>query len=346
MLINNQRPGVYSRYDLTSTYSTPRSANGAAVVARANGGVANTLYTFSSYQKAAEVFAPDAAGTHMLTCVKLLFDSGVSQVVAVRTDGDYAAALEKLEQVDNIGAVVFDASNAADIQLVKASVQRSADGLRERVGYCGVDDAEAAVAAARAVNCERIVICAPAAAVQNGADAAAVYTACALAGKVLAQNDCAYNWNGAEFPLLEPPVRLEEAVIQQLIGAGVTVFEQVGDAVECIRAVTTRTKTGTVEDRSMHSLNTILIVDDVMQSIRAALKLRLRGARVSAQSLQSISSQVTVELAGKQDDGILESFSPPSVYLDESDPSVCIVELSFKVAHVVSQIYITAHIQV
>ena len=346
MQINNQRPGVYSRYELSSDYATPRSLHAAAVVAKANGGIADTLYTFRSFAQAAEVFAPDTADTHMHTCIRLLFESGVSVVHAVAVGGGYASALACIEQVDGIGAVVCDAQETPELVTLRDSMLRSAQALRERVAYCGADDAQAAITTARALNSERVVLCAPPTEVAGAPRAAAVYVACLLAGQVLAKNDCAYNWNAAAFPTLSAVPRLPEEQLQDMIAAGVCVFEMVGGTVECVRAVTTRTKNGAVEDRSLHALNTILIIDSVMQGLRARLALQLRGTRVSAASLSSIASQVTIELAARQDEGVIESFQPPAVALDDADPSVCVVRLSFKVAHVVSQILVTAHIQV
>jgi hypothetical protein len=98
-----------------------------------------------------------------------------------------------------------------------------------------------------------------------------------------------------------------------------------------------------VADGSLKSLNTILIIDDVMRTVREALTARLRGARVS---METVKAQVTVELAAKQEDGVIESFEVPTVHADTLDPSTCVVEIAFRAAHVLSRIHITAHVSI
>ena len=343
---NNLRPGVYSGYDITSYYAAPRSQKYAAVVAKANGGEPGTVYHFTGYAEACEVFLPDTEGKTMLGCLRVLFASGVSGVVATAVQQDYEPALELIAEVDNIGAVVCDAADSASLALLRQSVEKSARELRERIAFCGLEAASAAITAAQALNNERVVLACPAAQAVGGTLKAAAYTAAALAGAVLAQSDSAQNYNGLRLGYIQQPEKLAEADIQLLLAAGVSVVENVNGAPELIRALTTKTQTGGVSDRSLCPLNTILIIDEVLSGVRNSLKLRLRGARLAAHSLESVRTQVLVELDAFRQNGILESFLPPNVYGDSADPSVCVVELAFKVAHVLSQIHITAHIQV
>lgn len=346
MAINNQRPGVYSRYDVTSVYASPRSLKYAAVVAKADGGEINTLYRFTSYADACGVFSPDTDGVFMRALTGILFESGVSEILAVPVGTSYEPALAVIEETENIGALICDAAALSDLQAVKASVLKSAEALRERVAFCGNSDPVKAISAATALNCERVVLACPAANAKNYAGRGAVLAACALAAKILVLGDAAANLNGEPMERLAEPDTLPEATIQSLLSSGVCVFESIGGEVECIRAVTTRTKTNDAPDRSLMGLNTILIIDDVLQNLRAALKTRLRGGRIAGASMQTIHSQVVVELAARQSEGLLESFETPRVYASADDPAVCVVELSFSVAHVISQIHVTAHIQV
>jgi hypothetical protein len=136
--------------------------------------------------------------------------------------------------------------------------------------------------------------------------------------------------------------RLPEFDVQRLIARGVSVFENIAGSVECVRAVTTRTQ----PDLSLRPLNSILIIDDVMRSLRAGLGSLLRGMRVGLITHDSISAQAAIILAAKRDEGILQSFEPPVVRTSAEDPSVCVVQLSFGVAHIVEQIHVNAHIRV
>lgn len=350
MTINNQRPGVYSSYNTSSAYTSARSAGYAAVVARAGDGQSETgvLYTFTSVAQLLSYFPNCSNNAPLRDCVRILLRSGVSRVYAVAVEEDYYEdALSLIENLDNVSAVVCDCTDAADLTALAASVQKSTDNLRERVAYCGIASAEDALTSAQTLNHERVVLCCPAVSpVEAEALSSPVFSAAAMAGRVLSRNDPIWNYNGEPLSTVQSPVELEENQIQQLLAAGVTVLEPGQSGVECIRAMTTRTQTGDVQDYSLRSLNAVLCIDNVMQSVRDTLNVTLRGKRLAGHAPETIRSQVAVVLADKLDDGIIESYETPAVSVHPDDPTVCVVELAFGIAHVVSQIHITAHIQV
>jgi len=346
-VIRNQRPGVYSRYDAASSYTAPMSLRYAAVVAKATGGETDRLYSFASLAEALEIFPYSADETYVMSdLIGLLFESGVSRVLAVAVGNGYETALETLSAAENVGAVICDAHEQEDLTKLRSYVLKSFEERRECIAFCGIGDAAAAAAAAEALNCERMVIASPNVSLRRNGRRSAVFATAALAGRILATGDAAYNFNGEAFTQLNEPEILQENIIQQLLESGVTVFESVGGEVECIRALTTRTKTNGVPERSLSGINTVLIIDDIMQFVRQTLRIQLRGGRVSGSPLESIRSQVVVALSQKQQEGLIESFAPPRCRADLTDPGVCIVEMSFTVAHVISQIHVTAHIQV
>lgn len=349
MTTDNQRPGVYSRYDISSVYAAPRSAGCAAVVAKARtslpeeGGKRGPVVEITRLAELAAGFLVDSDAHSLYGCVQILLRSGVGKVFAVPVEGDdYASALARIEQEENIAAVVCDCADGEALEALRASVERSAQSLRERVGYCGLADAGEAAAAAQRLNSERVVLCCPAVCLEGPDMPKAVYGAAALAGMVLSKNDCAYSFNGETLAAVHSPARLAEEDIQALIRAGVTVLEPRGGGAECIRAVTTRTFAGGETDYSLRGLNAILCIDNVMQALRATL----RGTRVSGRTAQSIQSQAAVVLSERRDAGVIESFETPRCAADPADPAVCVVELAFRIAHVISQIHVTAHIQV
>lgn len=345
-MAQNHRPGVYSKYDVTSSYTAPLSSQYAAVVAKAAGGETGKLYSFQNFAEACEIFDYDIDGVYMRDLIGLLFESGVSRVLAVAAGDRLEEALKALSNAENVGAVICGAESPEDLAKLKDYVLKSFEERRECVAFCGANDADGAAEAARALNCERVVITAPGVALKKNGRRGALFAAAALAGKILASGDAAYNFNGEPFPLLTAPEQLSESTVQSLLESGVTVFEAVGGEVECIRALTTRTHTNGVPERGMTGMNTVLIIDDVMRFVRGTLKMRLRGGRISGSPLESIRSQVVVALSQKQEEGLIEGFEPPRCRPDGADPSVCVVEMSFTVAHVISQIHVTAHIQV
>jgi hypothetical protein len=305
--------------------------------------LAGTLHRFADYPAAAALLEGLAGGERLLKTVRLLFDSGVSAVVAAVKSHDLADALELLREEDAIGAVVCDAADEEDMAALKTHLAACAGDRRERIAFLGAAGKDVAVEMAQELNDERVVLCCPAAVIDVDSDTDALYAAAAMAGAVLSANDPVHNWNGEVLGALSGCTKLPETDIQVLLAAGVTVLEERDGEVSCIRAMTTKTTTAGVADGSLKSLNTILIIDDVMRTVREALTARLRGARVS---METVKAQVTVELAAKQEDGIIESFEVPTVHADGTDPSTCVVEIAFRAAHVLSRIHITAHVSI
>ena len=343
---NNQRPGVYSNYTVSSSYATPRSSLHAAVVCKGSVELSGTLYSLTSAAGAAELLG-GAENLCALTCCRILLESGVSKIwVSVAANGDFESALSLLEELEGIGAVICDAADISGLKHLRDSVHRSSSKLYERVAYCGISATGTAMAIAAELSDERVVICCPTATASGNMPPLPVYGAASLAGYLLARDDPAANLNGAELKTLSAVSKLPESDIQSLIAGGVTVLEEVGAHVECVRAVTTRAQSGGAPDNTLRPLNTILIIDDVMRTLRQSLKARLGGLRRHSGTLDAILSQVMVELAAKEDEGVIESFEAPGVRADENDPSVCIVEISFTAAHLVDQIHITAHVEV
>ena len=237
--------------------------------------------------------------------------------------------------------MICDAAETADLEALDASVRKSSLDMRERIAFAGRALPSQAIADARHVNSERLVLCCPAAASGQSGEADAIFPAAAMAGRVLAQNDPSYNWNGESVSVLSDCVKLAEEDIQSLIAAGVTVFED-REGVRCVRAVTTKTLSGGAADLSMRPLGAILTIDEVISSIRRSLEARLSGVRLSH---ESIASQIVVQLSAHLDEGLLSGFDSPVVYASGEDPSVCVAELGFQIAHALSQIHISAHIK-
>ena len=134
--------------------------------------------------------------------------------------------------------------------------------------------------------------------------------------------------------------------IDLLVRGGVTPLEAVGGIVSPVRGITTRTTTGGADDTTWRELTTILIVDDVIPTIRQSLRSRFCQTKNTAQTRGAIRSQTIVELENKLRAEIIDSYSDVTVSVYEDDPTVCLVEFSFAVAHGLNQIYLTAHITI
>lgn len=342
--INTLRPGVFSQYRVTSMYRGTKSGQNAALLA--DFGMGQSFW-LESYEDAVGALQPGAQDA--LLCLRILFESGVGRVFCCHLPS--AATTQQLEDAleeaarQQVYVVVLEAVQE-HMGVVKSSMERNSKNGRERIAICPGTDPELAMDTAKQLNSERVILTCPASLpkwADVGCKPKGIFTACALAGRLLGSGDGIFN-SGIMDTLLVLKVSLTDLQVENLLAAGVTPFEMLGGNVECIRAVTTRTKTKGIADRSFAPVGTVMIIDDVMTSVRQLLKNEMGGLKNTPQDLSAIASQVTVLLSQKEQDGLLTAFELPKVYTLPDDPTVCIVDLAFNVAFAVNQIHIKAHI--
>ncbi len=352
--IVHERPGVYSSYDASMVIGASKAAKAVGVAAAASAGAANVPVLLTSYAEGVSVFGEDAAGVcGMSTLLRALYKNGANTVYAVAVEmvdgtADYAAAFAALEEVE-VDVVVCDSADAAVHALLKQSVGRASAARMERIGVVGAQGASAPqlIEHAAALNSERMVLVGGDVLDENGTRVSGVAGAAALAGIVASNGDAATPVNGAALAGLTGVCeRYNDAQIDLLVRGGVTPLEMVGGAVSPVRAVTTRTMSGEAADATWRELTTILIVDDVIPGIRNALKSRFVRAKNNAQSRGAIRSQIIIELENKLAAEIIDSYGEVSVSADAEDPTVCVCEFSFAVAHGLNRIYLSAHIKI
>ena len=91
---------------------------------------------------------------------------------------------------------------------------------------------------------------------------------------------------------------------------------------------------------------TIRVVDDVIPALRAALRAKFRRAKNTERSRGAIRAQVVLELENKLAREIITAYDNVAVTADAEDPTRCLVDFSFTVAHGLNQIWLSAHITV
>ena len=101
-----------------------------------------------------------------------------------------------------------------------------------------------------------------------------------------------------------------------------------------------------MKDATWRELTTILIVDNVIPAVRSSLRSRFRQAKNTVQTRGAVRSQVIMELENRLRAQIIDSYGEVTVSAAEEDPTVCLVEFSFAVAHGLNQIVLTAHITI
>ena len=349
--IIHERPGVYSSYDASAAVRGGRAIRTIGVAAKSISGTANEVVRLTSYEMGLSAFGEDAAETPgMSTILKLLFLGGASTVAAVRVDGDkYDAAFAALQAVEDAQVIVCDSGELAVQQALRASLESASAVRRERIAVVGMSGASAVelVERAKALNSERMTLVGPDGLDSAGKPLPGIFAAAAVAAAVATTRDPAIPLNGTQlFGLGGVSKAYNDNEVDLLVRGGVTPLEAVGGIVSPIRGITTRTSTGGVEDATWRELTTILIADDVIPTIRRSLRSRFSQTKNTVQTRGAIRSQTIVELENKLRAEIIDSYSEVSVSVYEDDPTVCLVEFSFAVAHGLNQIYLTAHITI
>ena len=352
----HERPGVYSSYDASSVVSARAAAKTIGAAAIAAKGTANEAVLITSYEEGRSVFGEDAAGTQgMSALLRMLFLNGAGAVKAAAVGkaaggaADYASAFAALSEEEDVGIVVCDSAEVSVHQSLKTSVENASNARRERIAVVGgaAETVAQMVEHAKSINSERMVLVGPDAALEDGTEASAVLAAAAAAGVIAGSSDASVPINGAALAGLGGvSKRLSDSEIDQLVRGGVTPIECVGGVCSPVRGITTRTSTGGAADATWRELTTILIVDEVIPTIRNALRARFARSKNTAQSRGAIRSQVVLELEEMKSREIVDGYGEVKVSALESDATVCLVEFSFAVAHGLNRIYLTAHITV
>lgn len=349
--IIHERPGVYSSYDASVAVGSGNAGKGIAIAAYAKKGTEDGVKRLTSYASCVAAFGDGCAMTEML---RLAYLNGAAEVIAAAVpesaDAEqYKAAFDLLETEEGIGVMLCDSEDAAVWSLLQESVERAALARRERIAVVGVSGKTVGelTACAKALNSERMVLVGGEGLNVNGDRVGGAVTSAAVGALIAATNDPALPLNGARLQGLYGVADLySDGEIDLLVRGGVTPIEAIAGEVSVVRGITTRTQTSDAPDTTWRELTTILIVDDVIGTLRSVLRSKFVRAKNTTQTRSAIRSQVIVELESKRRAQIIDDFGDVSVQPSEEDATVCEVEFSFSVVGGLNRIYLTAHITV
>ena len=318
----------------------------AAVNAAAEAGVVTVV---TSYEKAVSLFGTEG---DMAQLIRLALKNGASSVaaVAVADETGYVAAFAALAGVEAVGLVFCDSVDVEIQKKLKESVAKASAARMERIavvaGAAG-ETVEELVARAAQLNSERMVLAAPGCVDEGGNAVSGVMAAAAVAGALAGESDPAVPLGGAELQgLYGLAEQYSDADLDRLILGGVTPMESMGGSISVVRGVTTRTTTGGAEDATWRDLTTIRVVDDVIPTLRTALRAKFRRAKNTERSRGAIRAQVVLEMENKLSREIITGYEDVAVTADPEEPTRCLVDFAFTVAHGLNQIWLTAHIAV
>ena len=347
----HQRPGVYSAYDASSVVS--RNSRGKVVGLAAENTSAETgvLHMITGYEQAVAVFGSDE-GENMTALIRTALKNGASAVAAVATAGEsgYEEAFSLLDEVEDVAVLLCGSVSLEVQQKMRDHAAAASAARRERIAVAagGKDETvDQLIQRAGQLNHERVALATPGAVDEVGTAMSGLLTAAALAGAIAGETDPAIPMGGAPLMGLQGLAqRYSDNELDRLILGGVTPVESAGGSVNVVRGVTTRTTTGGAADGTWRELTTIRVVDDVIPTLRNALRAKFRRAKNTERSRGAIRAQVVLELENKLAKEIITGYEDVSVTADSEDPTRCVVDFSFTVAHGLNQIWLTAHVKV
>lgn len=349
-MTTNERPGVYTTYTVSGTRYSGNSRGAAGIAAPALIGEAGKMYTITSYEKAVETFGKDSAMTKLIA---VLMKNGVYEIKAVpvleETAENYTAAFKRICAEENIKGVVCGTAFAGAAATLKNEILTADTKAGHKIAFfeADCDDADGYAAAAEAINCERMVMAAPAALDESGEKAVFGTLAAAVCGAVLKEIDPALPINGAVlYGVGGVDKKFTDGDINVLVRGGVTPVEVSGGNTCVVRGITTRSKTGETADKTWRELTTVLIVDDVIPTIRDAVKNSFTRVKNTTRTRSAIRTRVIIELEKKVNAEVIESYNNVTVAADEADPTVCNIAFDFTVVHGINKICLTAYITV
>ncbi len=352
-----ERPGVYTSYEVSGTQYSGQAGGVVGLAALAEKGDSGTVYEITADTQAQTAFG---AASPITELVRLMLLNGVAEIRAVPLQAaqdstvpaaaDYTGAFQLLTARADVELIVCDSADAAVHTALKTAIMTAGQRCAHKIGVVesGAETAAAMVSAAQTINCERIVVAAPAALTADGKTAVTGSLAAALAGAIVSEKDPAIPLNGAElYGLGGVSMDFTDGEINTLVRGGVTPVECVGSTVSAVRGITSKTQDSAGEPYyTYRELTTVRIIDDVIPDVRDKLRANFTRTKNTAQTRGAIRTQVIIELEKKLAAQIIESYGNVTVEADADDPTVCLVTFEFTVAHGLNQIRITANITV
>lgn len=184
----NERPGVYSSIEVTSTLSGSSAGKVVGLAAAAASGIKGECVKISSYGEAVSRFGSDCSITKL---IEISFSNGASAVQAVAAEvtatpdiDDYRQAFDALMVKEDVSIMLCDSHDGAVHAAMMSAISGAVESCKYRIGIVETGGTVTEVSScAAALNCERMVMAYPA---ESGTNATPGAVAAAVAGAVAA----------------------------------------------------------------------------------------------------------------------------------------------------------------
>ncbi len=327
------RPGVYASYEVSSSMTAGAESALVGIAAAAQKGEAALITNVS---QASESFG-ECSLTELIRSSML---NGATRVYAVPVkDGDYGAAFSELIS-NGADFLCCDSTDGESFADIAQSLSAAGEAGRFLIAVLEYENAEAQllINKAKSINAENVML------IGNAGDSKGQLSA-AAAGILSARSDPSLPVNGVALKgVTKLKYDFTDAEIELLLESGVTPLEMLCGEVCFVRGVSTRTTTGGAPDASYRDINTAMVINRVLPTVRDALQRCFVGRKNDAHTKAAIRSLVATELQKLKKTETIAEYGNITAEASEKDPNVCVVSFNFSVYKGLHIIELTAHV--
>lgn len=340
----SMRPGVFTSYNVTNL-RTSLKGRAIGIVGRSTKSIPNNMPEIMQPITILEAEKAYGSMSNIVGLIETVMDNLQCNVYSIGVELNnmehYKLALDKLIELEDVYCIVSD---SLEVEFALYAKSRLPLGNGPKLYIAPVPPDANVAEYASSINCERIALSYPV--IKKPLNFSDISPA--LLASLISLNPSStmflsgrqvlgiYRFYG--FPT--------EAQKNAYIKGGVCVFEAIGEQVQLIRGVSSKTRTdGGVLDNTYRDLAVITGLDEINVALSTVLKQRIQGA-AGIISLEAINSIVLSELIGFKDRGTISNFLPPLIVPSSEDPSICIITLCITLRHTVNQIYLNLNIAV
>lgn len=303
----------------------------------------NEIYEIRKLNDAKKIFGDNSTISKLCeTALK----NGAHRIVALAVNNSlegYKYGFSLLKDISEVSVLICDSENIDINLLLKSSVEVASQNKNERIGIVSGSSSNDRIEFAKKFNSERIIVVAQASI--NDETSGSCTLAAALAGIITGYDNIIIPFTNLKIKGCSPTLEsLSQIDINNYINAGITTFEYENDQLKPIKVITSKTYNNCVLDEDYRNVNTILIVDYVMISLRNYLKSIFEGECNDNFVLNSIKTQAQILLKTFLDNDIISDFSICKIESDENN--ICNITIEFTPITLVNQLNITANIRV
>lgn len=327
------RPGVYATYEVSSSSANDAESALVGIAAAAQKGEAALITNVS---QASERFGECS----LAKLIRSAMLNGATRVYAVPLgDGDYGAAFAELIEHD-ADFLCCDSTDGESFADIAQTLSTAGEAGRFLIAVLEYENAEAQllINKAKSINAENVML------IGNAGDTEGQLSA-AAAGILSARRDPALPVNGVALKgVTQLKYDFTDAEIELLLESGVTPLEMFCGEACFVRGVSTRTMTGGVTDATYRDINTAMVINRVLPTVRDALRRRFIGRKNDTHTKAAIRSLVATELQKLKKAETIAAYGNIAAEASEDDPGICVVSFDFSVSKGLHIIELTAHV--